>query len=82
VAPHFIFLAVVSTIVATLANNYALSKVKPSVISAFSGVSTITTIVLGATIGGESIEHFHIIGTVLIICCVFGVNYFKKKKEI
>lgn len=78
----FIFLAIVSTIVATLANNYALSKVKPSVMSAFSGVSTITTLVLGATIGGESIEHFHIIGTVLIICCVFGVNYFKKKKEI
>ncbi len=74
----FIFLAIVSTIVATLANNYALSKVKPSVMSAFGGVSTITTIILGTLIGGEQLYMFHIIGVTLIVTCMVGFSYFKK----
>ena len=75
----FFFLAVVSTIVATLAGNYALSKIPPSRAGAFGGVSTITTIALGVLIEGEKLYPFHIVGTALTIICIFGVNYFRKK---
>lgn len=75
----FFFLAVISTIVATLAGNYALSKIPPSRIGAFGGVSTITTITLGVLVEGEKLYMYHVIGATLTIICIFGVNYFRKK---
>jgi drug/metabolite transporter (DMT)-like permease len=72
----FIFLAVFCTVIGTGMNNIALSKIEPLRITAFSGVCTIVTIVEGVLIGGEKLELFHIIGTVLIVASVFGVNYF------
>lgn len=70
----FVFLAVLSTIVATGMNNFAASKLQISTMAAFGGVSTLTTIFVGAVFEGEKIMPFHIIGFTLIFIRMFGVS--------
>lgn len=77
----FVFLAILSTIVATSMNNYALSKVKASTTSAFSGVSTLVTIAIGVVVGGERLYPYHMIGLVLIVLRMVGVSYVDLKKQ-
>ena len=77
----FVFLAIISTIVATSMNNYALSKIRPSTSSAFGGVSTLVTITIGVIIGGEKLYFFHIIGLILIVLRMVGVSYIDIKKQ-
>ncbi len=83
----FVFLAVLSTIVATGMNNFAVSKLQLSTMAAFSGVSTLTTIFVGAVFEGEKILPFHIIGFTLIFIRMFGVSAIniindKKKRSL
>ncbi len=81
----FIFLAIVSTIVATGMNNFALSKIQTSTASAFSGLSTVVTITVGVIFGGEHLYYFHYIGITLILIRMIGVSYIsirKSKKDI
>ncbi len=76
----FFFLSVISTIVATGMNNFALRKIKTSTMSAFGGVSTLVTVGAGVLFGGERLETFHIIGMTLIVARMIGVCYFAWKK--
>ena len=77
----FIFLAIVSTIVATGMNNFALSKIQTSTASAFSGLSTVVTITVGVIFGGEHLYYFHYIGITLILIRMIGVSYISIKKS-
>ena len=77
----FVFLAVVSTIVATSMNNYALSKMQVSTMAAFSGVSTFTTIIVGVIFFNEKLYYFHIIGLTLIVIRMVGVTCISIKKQ-
>lgn len=79
----FVFLAVISTIVATGMNNYALSKLQISTLSAFGGVSTLTTVAVGVLFGNERLYMFHLIGLVLIVARMIGVSAIaiKRSKE-
>lgn len=77
----FTFLAIASTIIATAMNNYALSKIKISVMTAFGGVSTIVTILVGVIFNNEHLEYFHYIGLGLIILRMIGVSYISIKEE-
>ena len=63
-----------STIVATMMNNFALSKLQISVMTAFGGVSTLVTIIVGIVFGGESLEFYHYIGLPFIIVRMIGVS--------
>lgn len=74
----FVFLGIVSTVFATWVSNYVLSKLPPVRVSAFSGISTIVTILLGVLCNYEKLYLFHIVGTLMILCCIFGVNYFSE----
>ena len=76
----FVFLAVISTVVATGMNNFALSKIQTSTSAAFGGLSTIVTIAIGVFIGGEQLYYFHYIGIVLIVVRMVGVSYIALKK--
>lgn len=76
----FVFLAIVSTIVATGMNNFALSKIQTSTASAFSGLSTVVTITVGVIFGGEHLYYFHYIGITLILIRMIGVSYISIKK--
>ncbi len=77
----FVFLAVVSTIIATSMNNYALGRMQTSTMSAFSGVSTFVTVVASVLLNNEQIYYFHYIGFALILIRMFGVSYISIKKE-
>ena len=76
----FVFLAVVSTIVATGMNNYALGKMQTSTMSAFGGVSTFVTVMSGVLFANEKLFYFHYIGFALILVRMFGVSYISIKK--
>lgn len=70
----FLFLGVLSTIVAACMNNFALSRIQMSTMAAFGGVSTIVTIVIGMVFGNESLEVYHFIGLPFIILRMVGVS--------
>ena len=55
-------------------NNFAASKLQISTMAAFGGVSTFTTIFIGAVFENEKIMTFHIIGFSLIFIRMFGVS--------
>ena len=76
----FVFLGVISTIIATAVNNVVLTKIPPARSAAFGGLSTLITIVEGVLLKGEKLRYFHVIGTTLIIACMFGVNFFADKQ--
>ncbi len=70
----FAFLGVISTIIAVCMSNYALSKLQISTYSAFGGVSTIVTVLIGVIFAGEHLEYFHYIGFPFIIIRMVGVS--------
>ncbi len=70
----FVFLGVISTIGATCMSNYALGRIQISTSSAFSGVSTLVTVLIGVLFANESLEYFHYIGFPFIILRMAGVS--------
>ena len=77
----FVFLAILSTIVATLMGNYTLKKIAVSSYAAFGGISTLTTVILGVIFNNETIYMYHIIGFSLIFIRIIGVVYIDKRSE-
>ena len=70
----FLFLGVLSTVVATAMNNYALSKLQLSTVSAFGGVSTVVTVLIGVFVNDEKLLSYHYIGFALILTRMVGVS--------
>lgn len=70
----FAVLGIFSTVCATAMSNYSLSKLRLSTYSAFGGVSTIVTVLIGVIFAGESIEYYHLIGFPFIIARMVGVS--------
>lgn len=77
----FVFLAILSTIAATLMGNYTLKKITVSSYAAFGGISTLVTVILGVIFNNESIYMYHIIGFSLIFIRIIGVVYIDKRSE-
>lgn len=69
----FVFLSVVSSIFATMMGNYVFGKIQPSIASAFSGVSTIVTVLLGALVNNETIYKYHYVSILLITAACTGI---------
>lgn len=70
----FVFLGIISTVLATGINNWCLSKMQVSTMAAFSGVSTLVTILIGVIFNGEHLYYFHYIGLSLILIRMIGVS--------
>jgi drug/metabolite transporter (DMT)-like permease len=77
----FAFLAILSTIVATGMNNFALGRMQSSTMAAIGGISTFVTIGVGMLLGGEILETYHIIGLVFILARMIGVSYIAIKRD-
>ena len=77
----FAFLAILSTIVATGMNNFALGRMQSSTMAAFGGISTFVTIGVGMALGGEVLETYHIVGLVFILARMIGVSYIAIKRD-
>ena len=81
----FAVLGVISTIFATMMSNYALSKIKISTFSAFGGVSTIVTVLIGVIFADEKLMYFHYIGFPFILARMIGVcaiDIYKDRKKV
>ena len=70
-----------STIVATGMNNYAMSKIQLSTMAAFSGLSTLVTILVGVMFRGERLYAFHFIGLALILARMIGVSVISIRRD-
>ena len=77
----FIMLSIVSTIIATAMNNFAMSHLQASTVAAFSGVSTVVTILVAVVFLNEKLYYFHYIGFTLILLRMVGVSYISIKKD-
>lgn len=77
----FITLSIISTVFCTLMNNFSMSKLQASTVSAFSGISTVVTILIGVIFLEEELHYFHYIGFALIFIRMIGVSYIAIKKD-
>lgn len=77
----FFALSIVCTIFCTLMNNFSMARLQASTVAAFSGVSTIVTIIIGVLFLDETLEPFHYIGFALILIRMIGVSYIAIKKD-
>ena len=77
----FFVLGVLSTVIATGMNNFALSKIRTSTTEAFAGVSTLVTVAVGVIFGGEELRYYHFIGLSLIFIRMIGVSYISIKED-
>lgn len=77
----FAFLAILSTIIATGMGNYSLGRIQATTMSAFSGVSTLTSVLVGVFLGGETLYYFHYIGFSLILIRMVGVSVIAIQKD-
>lgn len=77
----FAFLAILSSIIATGMNTFALSKMQASTLSAFAGLSTLITIAVGVIFNDEPLYYYHVIGITLIVARMVGVSYIAIKRD-
>ncbi len=77
----FLYLGILSTIVAVAMHNYALSRAQVSTLSAFDGVSTLVTIAAGVLLHHESLYTYQLIGITLIVIRMMGVSYINMRKK-
>ena len=77
----FLFLGVASTIIATAMNNYALSRLQISTMTAFGGVSTFVTVIVGVIFNSEVLEYFHYIGFFFILLRMVGVSVISIRRD-
>ena len=69
----FVFLAIISTIIATGMNNFALARMQVTTMSAFGGLGTMVSIAIGVLFNSEKLYMYHIIGISLILIRVIGI---------
>ena len=77
----FAFLGIVSAVLATGINNFCLSKMQVSTMAAFSGISTLVTIVIGVIFRDETLYYYHYVGLSLILVRMIGVSAISIKKD-
>ena len=78
----FLVLGVVSSIVAGAMTNYALSRLRLSITSAFGGVSTLVTVLIGVLFNGEVLYYYHYIGFALIAARLIGVSVISIREDL
>lgn len=73
-----LYLGVLSSLVTALASNYVLSRMEASRASVFGSLSTVVSVVAGATFLGERITGYHVAGSALVILGVLGANRLRR----
>jgi len=73
-AVSILYLGVLSSLMTAYLTNYALSKLEAVKVSVFTQLGTVVTMGAGVLILNESLQYYHIVGAVLIIIGVLGVN--------
>ena len=76
-----VYLGVFSSFITSILNNYALSFFKASKVAAITNLSPIVTVLAGVFILGESLKIYHVIGILMSLIGIIGINIFKDKKD-
>ena len=69
-----LFLAGLSSVAAFLMLNYAMTHISVAKTSIFANITTIISIIAGVVVLHERFGLFQILGSLVIIACVYGVN--------
>lgn len=77
-----LYLGILSTLVTSYLSTYALSILPAFQMSVFGNLTTVITIGAGIVFLNESFYYYHIIGTILVVLGVIGVNYFREKEDV
>jgi drug/metabolite transporter (DMT)-like permease len=76
------YLGILSSLITSLLSNYTLSKIDASKMSVFSNLSTLITIFAGSIFLHEEIRYYHIIGAVMILLGIIGMNFLGRKSKV
>jgi drug/metabolite transporter (DMT)-like permease len=76
------YLAVFSSVLAFGALNYATTHIRIAYTAIFANITTVISILAGVLILRENFGPFQIIGSLIIIACVCGVNLPAKLKPV
>jgi len=76
-----LYLGILSSLITSILNNYALRKLEASKVSVFGNLRTVVTIFGGVLILKEKLYIYHIIGSLMIILGVMGTNYTQHKQK-
>lgn len=76
-----LYLGVLSSLVTSYLTIYSLSHLESYKISVFGNFSTVISIIAGAVLLKEQILLYHIVGSILIITGVIGVNFLGIKEK-
>jgi drug/metabolite transporter (DMT)-like permease len=77
----FLFLAIASTILATIMGNFSLGRLQVSTTAAFGGISTVVTILIDVIFNDEPLYYFHYIGISMILIRMIGVSVISIRRE-
>lgn len=75
-----LFLGLLSSLVTSLTATYVLSKIEAAQMSVFTNLSTLVSIAAGALFLGEKVTVYHLIGSVMILAGVIGMQYLGRFK--
>jgi len=73
IAGGVLYLAVLSSIVAFILYNAALSRIKASTSASFCNLTTVISVLAGVLIGGEKLYILQIAGMILILLSIWGI---------
>jgi drug/metabolite transporter (DMT)-like permease len=76
-----LYLGTLSSVLAFLLVNFMLSKIPASTSALFGNLTTIVSIVAGVFINKEPFYWYHIVGSIMILIGIWGVNRFGKIKK-
>ena len=76
-----LYLGVLSTLVTSYLSTYSFSILPAFQGSVFGNITTVITMLAGIILLDETFFYYHVIGTILIILGVIGVNYYGNKTE-
>lgn len=77
-----LYLGLLASVIAFFAMNYMLANLPAVNVSIFNNLATLISILSGVLIAHESLYWYQIVGGVLIVSSVIGVNYQKQKKLV
>lgn len=75
-----LYLGILSSLCTSFLSNYALSIMEASKMSVFSNLATLITMIAGVIFLNEKLQYYHMLGAILILTGVIGVNYFGNKR--
>lgn len=76
-----LYLGILSTFLTSFLGNNALASIPASQVAIFNNLSPVISVFGGVLFLHETLHIWHIIGGVMVLAGIFGVNYFRNRQE-